>query len=396
MPAYFYRALSQSGLPVEGSLEADNLADLGLRLQALELELLKAHPRLWRISARPGRRELGAFFVQLHQSLVAGLPLLQVLDAMAQEADHAALPQVARQLKADVQRGKSLNEAMARHPNVFEPVSLALIRAGEASGRLEQMLASILHRLAWEDEVASRLRKALLYPAIVGVVVGAVCLFLLLYLVPQLKDFLAALGLSLPWHTRALFSLSDGLQLFWKEILTLCVGLAALAAWLWHSPTWALAVGKFKLALPFWGKLHQNEVLSRTLASLSCLYGAGVPMLHGLELARGTAGNPWIERHLARIEEAVARGSAVSDAFAALGLCPPLVIRMLRLGESTGQLEAALTHVTEGYQRDIRDASASLQALLEPALILVLGAVLIWLAASILGPVYGLALGVGG
>ena len=395
---FAYRAIDADGRRVRGQIDATGLADLEARLGRLGLDLVSGAPR------RPGgldlglrlgadrplpRRELIDLCFHLEQLYRAGVPLQDGLGDLRDTLEQPRGRQAAAALAEAVAGGQSLSQAMAAQGRTFPSLAVNLVGAGEASGRLAEVLASLGETLKWEDELAAHTRHALTYPAFVAVVVLAATAFLMVYLVPQLKQFVRGMGQALPLQTRALFAVSDLLARHWPALLFLSPLLLALATALWRtSPRLRLAADGALLRLPLIGGLLLKLALSRFAATFALLYGAGIPVLEGLGITRNVVGNRAVRQALARAEAHIAQGSGIAVAFAHTGLFPPLVLRMLRIGEQTGGLDRALANVGYFYTRDVRDGAARLQSLVEPALTLILGALLGWVMLAVLGPVY--------
>lgn len=395
---FAYRAIDADGRRVRGQIDAAGLADLEARLGRLGLDLVSGapfHTNSFSLGLGLGpdrllpRRELIDLCFHLEQLYRAGVPLQDGLTDLRDTLDRPRSRRAAAALAEAVAGGQSLSQTMAAQGRTFPPLAVNLVRAGEASGRLAEVLASLGDTLKWEDELAAHTRRALTYPAFVAVVVLAATGFLMVYLVPQLKQFVRGMGQALPLQTRALFAVSDLLARHWPTLLLLPPLLLALGTALWRtSPRLRLATDGALLRLPLIGGLLLKLALSRFAATFALLYGAGIPVLEGLGITRQVVGNRAVRQTLARAETQIAQGSGIAAAFAHTGLFPPLVLRMLRIGEQTGGLDRTLANVGYFYTRDVRDGAARLQSLVEPALTLILGALLGWVMLAVLGPVY--------
>jgi len=264
-----------------------------------------------------------------------------------------------------------------------------LIRAGEASGRLPDVLASLSDSLKWEDELASHTRKLLLYPAFVASIVLAATFFLMIYMVPQLKVFVRNMGQTLPPHTQVLFFVSDLLVNYWYLFLAIPLAAFLIGFQLVRSnPLARLRFDDAKLRLPVLGPILSKIVLSRFASTFAMLYASGIPVLESIRTTQDIVGNRAIRRGLERVEQSIREGQNVAGAFRDVGLFPPLVVRMLRIGESTGGLDKALLNVSYFYNRDVKESVGKAQAMIEPMLTLFMGALLGWIMLSVIGPIY--------
>ena len=278
---------------------------------------------------------------------------------------------------------------MDAHPRVFDTVFVSLIRAGEASGRLPDVLRNLTETLKWEDELASQTKKLAMYPAFVGVIVVAATFFLMIYMVPQLKQFVKNMGQALPPQTQALFFVSDLLVAYWYVVLAvpilLVIGLRILIR---VNPLARLRFDALLLKLPLVGDILRKIILSRFASTFALLYSSGIPILEAVYTTQHVVGNLVVQRGLERVETLIGEGQNITAAFQRTGFFPPLVIRMLRVGESTGGLDKALANVSYFYNRDVRESVEKVQQLIEPMLTLLLGGLLGWIMLSVLGPVY--------
>lgn len=389
MPAFRYRALAASGQVVQGQAVAANETALRLQLENEQGLVVFETGRLWRQpeGSVPPARCL-TFMVHLAQSLRAGLPLVQSLADFGNEP--GAMGRVSRGLLEKIQAGKTLSAAMAEFPGVFDSVTQALIRAGELGGQLEVSLATVSARLQQEIRVRASLRQILAYPCVVSLSVGGVGLFLLLYLIPQMQTLMENLGRPLAWHTQWLFQVSMTLrQRYWVLLLGLLV-VGGGVALLWLNPRWRAWRDEGVLRLLVLGDLYRTQLLIRFLGCLEGLYVAGIPLLQGLELTLGLSDNHYFQSRIRWMLRAVSQGSLLSDAAEATGFFPSLVIRMLKLGESTGRLDSALSHARASLEQGLAERLAVLEKLLEPLLILLLGGLLMGVALAVFSPLYEL------
>jgi type IV pilus assembly protein PilC len=278
---------------------------------------------------------------------------------------------------------------MSAHPDVFSQVFGNLIRAGETSGRLPDVLASLTESLKWEDELASHTKKLLMYPAFVASIVLSATFFLMIYMVPQLKLFVKNMGQVLPPHTKLLFFISDLLVGYWYVFLLLpVVALVAGQAILHRNPLARFRLDGIKLRLPLVGPILKKIILSRFANTFAMLYASGIPVLESIRTTQNIVGNRVVRKALERVEQSIREGQNVAGAFKDVGMFPPLVVRMLRIGESTGGLDKALLNVSYFYNRDVKESVGKAQALIEPLLTLFMGALLGWIMLSVIGPIY--------
>lgn len=392
MPLYRYRAIDAAGKRARGRLEAADAEELERRLARLGLELLRAAPlgataRFARSRVR--RRDLINFCFHLEQLTAAGIPLIDGLRDLRDSVDDARLHHVATLLVDSIEGGKNLSQALAEHPEVFDEVFVSLVRAGEHAGRLPEVLANLVTRLRWEDELAAQTRKLLMYPVFVGGLVTMVTVFLMAFVVPQLAVFVRNLGHELPLQTRALLAMSEFIVHYGWSLVVVAVSLAFVTrAVIRRDPRLSEALDRWKISLPLIGPIVRRVLLARFASSLALMYASGILVLDALRYAEATLGNRALQGTLRAAARRIAEGSTLAGAFAEFELLPPLVVRMLRIGEQTGAIDVALQNVSYFYNREVREAIAAFQSLIEPVLTVALGAVLGWVMLAVLGPVY--------
>ncbi len=392
MPLYSYRAIAPDGRMVLGRIDALNLVDLEMRLRRMELDLitgeLLSNRTLFGSSGIP-RREIIHFCFHLEMLVRSGVPILEGLSDLRDSLEHPRFREVVASLIESIEGGQRLSQAMDGQPKVFNKVFVSLIRAGETSGRLPEVLKSLTESLKWEDELASQTKKLVMYPAFVGTVVIGATFFLMLYMVPQLKLFVRNMGQVLPLQTKVLFFVSDLMVAYWYVILIVpLLAFAAAKVTLATNPLARVRFDAAKLRIPLIGEILRKIILSRFANTFALLYASGIPILDSIRTTQDVVGNLIIRRGLERVEQLIVEGQNVTAAFHSIGLFPPLVIRMLRVGESTGALDDALMNVSYFYNRDVKESVEKVQQLIEPMLTVVLGCLLGWIMLSVLGPVY--------
>jgi type IV pilus assembly protein PilC len=392
MPLFNYRAINSDGHAVAGRIDALNLVDLETRLRHMELDLIDGVPasarKLLGLKNIP-RRELIHFCFHLEQLVRTGVPILDGLADLRDSLENPGFCGIIASLIEDIEGGQTLSQAMEAHPRVFDKVFVSLIRVGETSGQLPEILRNLTDTLKWEDELASQTKKLAMYPVFVGLIVCAAAFFLMLNLVPQLKLFVKNMGETLPPQTQALFFVSDLLAAYWHVALALPIFLIiGINILINANPLARLRFDGFKLKLPFVGEILRKIVLSRFANTFALLYSSGIPILDAVRITQNIVGNLFVQRGLERVEQLIGEGQNLTSAFLHTGFFPPLVIRMLRVGESTGALDKALANVSYFYNRDVRESVEKAQQLIEPMLTLLLGGMLGWIMLSVLGPIY--------
>lgn len=393
MAAYHYKAIDKTGRPARGKLDAANEVDLELRLKKMGLDLIIARPVRSQGPSLSGgsirRQDLITFCFDLEQVSRAGIPLLDGLRDLRDGMENPRFREVLTSVLEDIEGGKTLSQSLSSFPRVFNTVFVSLIRAGEISGTLTEVFENLGVTLRWQDELISQTRRLLVYPALVFVVVTAVMVFLLLYLVPQVTQLLKTMGLALPLQTRVLIGMSAFTAAWWPALLILPIVTAiAITVLVRTRPRARYLYDYAILHLPVTGEILQKIILARFANFFALMYRSGITILEAVRTSEDIVANRVIADGLQRAGQQINAGESMSEAFRNLGMFPPLVIRMLRVGETTGALDAALLNVTYFYNRDVRDSVDKALKLLEPTLTLVLGGMLALILFSVLTPVY--------
>ena len=394
MGVFAYSSIDSLGKHVNGRLEAVNVVDLELRLKRIGLDLIDAAPsdqtqRPLFGGGRITRRDLINFCFHLEQMTGSGLPLLEGLAELRDSVDSRRFREVIGSMIEAIEGGKTLSQALEDHPEVFNQVFISLTRAGERTGQLPEILQRIADMLKWQDELAAHTKKIILYPAFVGTVVIAAVAFLMVVLVPQLGGFLKNMGQEMPIQTRALVGLSTFIREYWYLVLGVpVVAVVWLVVGVRASSSFAFAVDRYKLEIPFIGPILHKIILSRFASTFAMMYAAGITVLDAIKISEDIAGNLAVADALARASALISEGQNITMAFQSVGLFPPLVLRMLRVGESTGGLDKALLNVSYFYNREVREAIERVQTLIEPTLTVILGLIMAWVMLAVLGPIY--------
>jgi len=392
MALYTYKAIDSRGKSVMGRVEAVNLFDLDQRLQRMELDLVSGAPSSQRarfLGGRVSRQDLINFCFHLEQLASAGVPVLEGLVDLRESIENPRFREVVSGVLESIEGGKNLSQALAEFPEVFTRVFVSLIRSGEQTGKLPAVLKGLTETLKWEDELAAQTKKLMMYPAFVGSIVLVVTFFLMIYLVPQMTGFIRNMGQDVPLQTRILIVVSDVFVNYWWAIAA-----APFAAWgalklaIARNPAVEYALDDYKLRLPVLGPILRKIILSRFASSFAMMYSSGITVLDAIRSCEEIVGSKPIEQALKTAGQQIAEGKNLTAAFQDLNIFPPLVIRMLRIGEGTGALDTSLLNVAYFYNREVRESIGKVQAMIEPVMTIVLGLLLGWVMLSVLGPVY--------
>lgn len=393
MALFKYKAMTRDGKIRNGNLDAANEVDLEQRLSRMSLDLIRSDLTEERRASigqkKVEKSDLINFCFHMEQLSKAGVPLLEGLSDLRDSLDHPRFREIVANLIDEIEGGKSLSDALHDHPTVFDTLFVNLIRAGEATGELPKVFDSLSQTIKWQDELEKTTKKLLTSPIIVGTVVLGVTVFLMVYLVPQLVDFIESMGEELPIHTRALIATSNFMVNYWYIIvLTPPIVYFSLKTLIKNSEKARFKADYAKLKIWKIGPVLQKILLSRFANFFAMMYAAGIPILKCLEIAEGIIDNTVIKQALSYARNDIQQGDPIAQSFENTGLFPPLVIRMMQVGETTGKLDHALLNVSYFYDRDIKDSIDKVQGLIGPVMTAILGLLLGWVMLSVLGPIY--------
>ena len=392
MASFSYRAIDEAGEILSGSIEATNAVDLELRLRRLGLDLITFESikksALMRAS-KVSRKELITFCFHMDQLMRAGVPIIEALSDLRDTVENAGFKQIIGTILEDIEGGLKLSDAMASHPQAFDQVFIALIRTGEQVGQLPEVLSKLSENLKWQDELAAQVQKAMMYPIFAGSVILGVVFMLMVFLVPQLGSTMKTLTPNPPAATMALIAVSAVMSKYWYLFIGgPIVAVVALFALVKSSDEARYRVDSIMLKLPIMGPLLTKIILARFSTYFALMYQSGLTVLDCIHVSEKIVGNRVIEEGLVRVGREINEGTGITQAFQNVRLFPPLVLRMLKVGESTGALDTSLLNVSYFYNREVKETMSKLQEMIQPILTVVLGGVMIGILVTIFLPMY--------
>ncbi|MFH1157881.1 MAG: type II secretion system F family protein [Pseudomonadota bacterium] len=396
MPKYSYRAVNPKGRPIRGVVTAANESDLTSRLEEGGLTLIDCKAmseKTGKLAALVARRvkirDMVQMFVQLEQLQKAGVPLMDGLSDVRDTTESAQLRDVMSDVYREVAEGNSFSSSLSRHPMVFEPIFVSLIGAGEETGNLVESFTQVIKHLKWTDAMRSKVKKATRYPKILVGVVMIVVWVMMGQVVPQVTGFLLDIGQELPPVTLALIATS---KFFASYFVYIFLGLLAFYIFLVvgrvMSEEFRYRTDYIALHTPVMGGVIRKIALSQFCTTFGVLFTSGLEILKCLDAAKLTAGNMVIVEALGLVRQQVQEGFPLSTALNTSGEFPSLVIRMVKIGEESGNLTGVLEQVSEFYDKDVNDSVDAMIMMIEPALTAILGGIILWIAAAVFGPIY--------
>lgn len=331
---------------------------------------------------------LVVFTRQFSTMIGAGIPVLECLDILEEQAEDPGFKQCLQQIVEDVRGGNDLSQALGKHPKVFERIYVNMIKAGEASGQLD----TILLRLAGYMEATEKLRReikgAMTYPVISLTMILGITTFLLIFIIPRFKIIFATLGVKLPWITRFILGISAALTHNYGKIFIILVGTILFLRWWKKTDSGNYIWDKMMLKLPVFGPLLQKVALSRFAKTFATLLRSGVPVLGALEIVSSTAGNRIVEEAVNNARESIRQGETLAGPLGESWVFPPMVVRMISVGERSGALEQLLEKISEFYDEQVSAMVDSLTSLIEPLMIGVMGVIVGGIVLSVFLPIF--------
>ncbi len=405
MPEYAYEALDRSGKQVKGTIDAANeeviiekLRDMGFyplrvnphKTKAAAKSDLTAMPLLRWWFHRVKTKHIMTFTRQLATLIDAGLPIMRSLSILREQVESAIFKERISAMGRDIESGSSLSESMAKHPKLFDKLYVNMVRAGEIGGVLEAVLNKIAEFLEKREALKSKVKSAMMYPVVVMLLAGVIVGFILWQIIPKFQDIFAQLGGELPLPTQILINASD--ILLHKTWILIVVGVAIVVTFkqLNKNVRTKYIIDKTMLKMPVFGDLFRKIAITRFAGTLSTLINAGVPILQALDIVRDSSGNEVISRAMAKVYQSVKDGETIHDPLSECDVFPPLVVHMVAVGEETGAIDLMLVKVAEAYEREVDDTVDALTSILEPVLIVFLGALVGGIVVALYLPLFNI------
>ena len=344
------------------------------------------------LSWRPGERvtsnDLALLSRQLATLLSAGVPVVESLSAVGEQSERSATTRVLSHLRDAVSQGTALADAMAEHPGVFPELYVGMVRAGETAGALDLVLERLANHTEAQTRLRARVRNALAYPVAMSCISAGIVVLMLGFVVPKVTRIFADQQQELPLVTRILLGASEVITESWWLILLALIAMVVGGYAFLQRPGGRAWFDRKLLGLPLVGPLITKVAVARFSSTLATLLGNGIPLLGSLDLAGRVIGNEALRESIETARDAIREGQSVADPLRKSGLFPPLLTRMIAVGERSGELEPMLERVADAYEQDVENSLAGLTAVLEPIMILVMGGVMIFVVLAILLPIF--------
>lgn len=394
---YQYSVRDRSGKLVSGTIDADSPAAVAHKLKSLGYSPvtidehkagMKTEIKIPGFGGKVKLKDLAVMSRQFATMINSGLSLMRALNILAEQTPNKKLAQVLAEVRNDVETGQALSQALARHADVFPPLMVNMVRAGEVGGFLDQVLLQVATNYEAEVRLRGKIKAAMTYPVVVFVIAILAVIGMLLFIVPVFASMFEDLGAGLPAPTQILVNLSHFLKKFFP--LLILFGIAGTIVWkrVKHKEQVRNVVDPLKLRMPVFGSLFQKIALSRFTRNFGTMLHAGVPILQSLDIVADTSGNVVIARAVRDVQENVRNGESLTDPLRKHDVFPPMVVQMLAVGEDTGALDTMLAKISDFYDEEVEATTESLTALIEPLMIAFLGGIVGSMIIALYMPIF--------
>lgn len=399
MAVFEYRGiLVGTGKPVKGVRDAENAKSLrsALRRDGVLLTVAtegkaaeakaKRDIKIFEFLGRPSTSDVAVLTRQLATLVGAGIPLFESLAALVEQVENEQLKRALTQVREQVREGTSFAKALEAHPTIFPPLYVNMVRAGEASGTLQQVLERLTAFLESQAKLKGKVTSALAYPILMAIIGTTLVSILMVAVVPNVTTIFASMDQALPWYTALLITTSDFMSSYWWLLLSLlALGIYLFRRWL-RTTKGKLTWDGFVLKVPVFGKVILMLSIARFARTLSTLLASGVALLGAMDIVANVLGNAALEKVVHEAISSIREGQSIAEPLKRSGRFPPIVTHMITIGEKSGQLESMLQSVSDAYDTEVENRVQMLTSLLEPLIIVMMGSVVGFIAVSILMP----------
>lgn len=404
MALYRWEGVARNGQMKSGTKEAPNEAAVlqFLRAQQIRPRKIKAKKAGGvnkdlniKIGTGIKSKDLVVFARQFSTMIDAGLPLVQCLDILGNQAENPHFRVILKQVQTDVESGTTFADALKKHPKVFDALFTNLISAGEIGGVLDVVMIRIANYLEKAEKLKGQVKSALVYPSTILAVAGGVITVLLVWVIPIFKNMFAEFGgQELPAPTQIVISISEWAQSNWYFGIAIGVGLFVLWKYIRKNPKTLAATDDFFLKLPIFGSLLRKVAVARFTRTLGTMISSGVPILEALDITARAAGNKTVEKAIYRARQSISEGKTIAEPIARSGVFPPMVCQMINVGEQTGALDSMLGKIADFYDDEVDAAVKGLTSLMEPVMMVFLGIVIGGMVIAMYLPIFEMAGGI--
>ncbi|HSW97911.1 MAG TPA: type II secretion system F family protein [Candidatus Saccharimonadales bacterium] len=390
-----YKAATKSGKILQGILDAKDTKEAAYFLRKKELTPINIKAQssqslenFFPFLKKHKSKDLILFTRQLSSMIASGLTLTQALHILDNQMQKSSMQEIVEKIIADIEEGKTLSQAISKYPDVFSPIYISLVQAGESAGFLENILKRLADNLEKQQDLQNTIRSALLYPVIIVVLMIVVISLMMILVIPQLTSLYTGLNLSLPISTQIIIAISNAMVTLWPLLILLVLG-CAYGYRRWNKTnTGKNFVDKIKLRIPLFGKVIQQSIIAEFSRTFGLLMSSGALVTTSLQQTAHVTGNVIYTNAILEISASVEKGITIGNAMESYPLFPPMLVQMVKLGEQTGKLDESLLKVSEYFQREVELTVKNLTTLIEPIIMVFLGLGVAFVVLSIITPIY--------
>lgn len=394
MANYKYRVMNSDGEKIEGSYEAnskneviDYIAANGYYPLMVEEVRQSANIEI-KFNKKVKLKHLSIFCRQFYTMLNAGVPILICLGILSTQLENERLREATKEINEEVEKGGVLSDAMRKHTDVFPDLLVSLVASGEASGNLDAIMLRMATHYEKENKINNKVKSTMIYPIVLSFVAVAAVIFILTFVMPTFMQIFEQSGTGLPWYTKLLLGISDGIKNNWLYLIVV-IGITAFGLKIFLKTNQGILISSdLKLRLPILKRLNQMIIVSRITRTLSTLIASGLPLIEALKIVSEVSGNKIAENALLKIRDKVTRGDSLYSSMKESEIFPPMLYSMIKIGEETGSLDDILNKTADFYDEELESIIQASVAMLEPILIVVMGLMIGFIVLSVMVPMF--------
>ena len=401
MAKYKYRVMNSDGEKINGSYEADSKEQVIDYISANGYYPLKVEEVIesknieLKFGQKVKLKDLAVFCRQFYTMLNAGVPILTCLEILSEQIENEKLRKATREVQEEVEKGGILSEAMKKHEDVYPNLLVSLVASGEASGNLDSIMLRMATHYEKENKINNKVSSAMVYPMVLSFVAVAAVVFILTYVMPTFMDIFSESGTELPWSTKLLLGMSEGIKNYWFILMIIVISIVMGLRIYLRTDQGKMISSELKLKLPVIKELNQMIIVSRFTRTLSILISSGLPLISALEMVSQVAGNKVAENALIKVKDKVMIGENLYSSMKETNVFPTMLYSMIKIGEDTGSLDDILNKTADFYDEELENTIQKSVAMIEPILIVVMGLIIGFIVVSIIQPIFQMYASIG-
>lgn len=397
---FIFKAKTQSGEIKEGSIEApteqavaqilqsNGLIPIQVKQEGAELEIVKQFQSIWE---GVNDNDLAVFFRQFATLIEAKVPVVTSLQTLSEQTDNKYLQIIIKEIILDIKDGMPFSESLSKHPKIFTPLMISIVRAGEVSGNLQRSIMFIADNTEKSNELNGKIKSALFYPGFVLSAAIIIGFAVFTFVIPRLTSIFKDMDIEIPWYTQLVISIGEFMQSYWWLVLIIMIASVIGLFYYIKTENGKQEWDEVKIKIPLLGTLFRNMYMARFAENLAVLLNGGIPVVRALLITSDIINNRTLQATILKAADEVKTGGVMSGVFIRSKEFPPIVARMMKIGEDSGKIQDVLKSLAIFYEREVDRMTRNLASLIEPVLIVLLGIGVAFLVFTILMPIYNIA-----